>query len=203
MSHYGKNTCDQKTTVIDHEKKYQEDLEQAKALSLESLALEKYRLEKLRLELSNVQQACLAQNNVCNTNSVSETDCSQGDRCIFLRSTFQSAAFNFAKLVVSCIDFDNFYFDRSVILYCTTMINNNNLLHYMRRSHCRSRPRPSINTNQKSTVILAPPPPIPCRRNSTTTTSNQDSSTDLINFTSPVKQDNLAEYCSAPPPPPP
>ncbi|XP_071564109.1 phosphatidylinositol 4-phosphate 3-kinase C2 domain-containing subunit beta isoform X3 [Temnothorax nylanderi] len=150
MSHYSRNS-DQKTAVIDHERKYQEDLEQAKALSLESLALEKYRLEKLRLELSNVQQACLAQNNVCNTNSVSETDSSQGERL-----------------------------------------------------QCRSRPRPgSINTNQKSTVILAPPPPIPCRRNSTTTASNQDSSTDLINFTSPVKQDNLAEYCSAPPPPPP
>ncbi|XP_011867449.1 PREDICTED: phosphatidylinositol 4-phosphate 3-kinase C2 domain-containing subunit beta isoform X4 [Vollenhovia emeryi] len=150
MSRYSRDTtCDQNTAVIDHEKKYQEDLEQAKALSLESLALEKYRLEKLRLELSNVQQACVAQNNVCNANSASEVDSSQGER-----------------------------------------------------SQCRSRPRPgSINTNQKSTVILAPPPPIPCRRNSTTTASNQDSSRDLINFTSPVKQDNLAEYCSAPPPP--
>lgn len=89
MSHYGRSTCDQKTAVIDHERKYQEDLEQAKALSLESLALEKYRLEKLRLELnSNVQQACFAQNNVCNTNSVSDTDGSQGERCLFLHSTF-------------------------------------------------------------------------------------------------------------------
>lgn len=86
MSHYSRHTYDQKTAVIDHEKKYQEDLEQAKALSLESLALEKYRLEKLRLEL-NVQQTCLAQNNVCNTNSGSETDSSQGERCIFLYST--------------------------------------------------------------------------------------------------------------------
>lgn len=105
MSHYSKNTCDQKTAVVDHEKKYQEDLEQAKALSLESLALEKYRLEKLRLELSNVQQACVAQNNVCNTNNVSETDSSsQGERCILYISTlgvtcFQSAALNFAKLI--------------------------------------------------------------------------------------------------------
>lgn len=87
MSHYGRNTCDQKTAVIDHERKYQEDLEQAKALSLESLALEKYRLEKLRLEL-NVQQACFAQNNVCNTNSGSETDGSQAERCVSLRSIF-------------------------------------------------------------------------------------------------------------------
>jgi len=87
MSHYSKNTCNQRTAVIDHERKYQEDLEQAKALSLETLALEKYRLEKLRLELSNMQQACLVQN-VCNTNSVSETDSSQGERCIFRHSTF-------------------------------------------------------------------------------------------------------------------
>ena len=88
MSHYNKNNYGQRTAVIDHERKYQEDLEQAKALSLETLALEKYRLEKLRLELSNVQQACLAQNNVCNTNSMSETDSSQGERCVFRHSTF-------------------------------------------------------------------------------------------------------------------
>lgn len=96
MSHYGRSTCDQKTAVVDHEKKYQEDLEQAKALSLESLALEKYRLEKLRLELSsNVQQACLAQNN---TNSVSETDSTQGERCLFLHLTYNvSISFNFVK----------------------------------------------------------------------------------------------------------
>jgi len=93
MSHYGKNNCDQKTAVIDHERKYQEDLEQAKALSLESLALEKYRLEKLRLELSSVQQVCLVQNNVCNTNSVSETDSSQGERCIFLSNFFRHFSF--------------------------------------------------------------------------------------------------------------
>lgn len=99
MSHYGRSTCDQKTAVVDHEKKYQEDLEQAKALSLESLALEKYRLEKLRLELSsNVHQACLAQNNVCNTNSVSETDSTQGERCLFLHLTYNvSISFNFVK----------------------------------------------------------------------------------------------------------
>ncbi|KAG7196586.1 hypothetical protein KM043_013079 [Ampulex compressa] len=68
----------------------------------------------------------------------------------------------------------------------------------------RSRPRPAIfTTNQsKNVTILAPPPPIPCRRNSTTATTSQESSMDLINFTSPVKQDNLSEYCSSTPPPP-
>ncbi|XP_020281887.1 phosphatidylinositol 4-phosphate 3-kinase C2 domain-containing subunit beta isoform X1 [Pseudomyrmex gracilis] len=150
MSHYSRNTCNQRTAVIDHEKQFQEDLERAQALSLESLALEKFRLQKLQSEFSTVQQ--VAQNNVCNTNSAaSETNGSQGER-------FQG----------------------------------------------RSRPRPGcINTNQKNNIILAPPPPIPCRRNSTTTAATRDSSTDLINFTSPVKQDDLVEYCSAPPPPPP
>lgn len=78
MSHCSKNTCDQKTAVIDHERQFQEDLERAQALSLESLALEKFRLQKLQ---SNVQQLCFGQN-VCNTNSaVSETDgCLQGER---------------------------------------------------------------------------------------------------------------------------
>ncbi|EZA50776.1 Phosphatidylinositol-4-phosphate 3-kinase C2 domain-containing subunit alpha [Ooceraea biroi] len=152
MSHHSKDTCDQRTAVIDHEKQFQEDLERAQALSLESLALEKFRLQKLRSETSNVQQSGFTQNNVCNTiSATSETNGSQEER-----------------------------------------------------SQCRSRPRPgSINTNQNNAAILAPPPPIPCRRNSTTTAASQDFSTDLINFTSPVKQDNLTEYCSAPPPPPP
>lgn len=81
MSHYSKNTCNQRTAVIDHEKQFQEDLERAQALSLESLALEKFRLQKLRSEFSTVQQ--VAQDNVCNTNSAaSETNGSQGERSI-------------------------------------------------------------------------------------------------------------------------
>lgn len=72
------------------------------------------------------------------------------------------------------------------------------------RLQFRSRPRPgSFNKNQsKNAALLAPPPPIPCRRNSTTATSSQETSTDLINFTSPIKQDSLSEYCTPPPPPP-
>lgn len=70
--------------MIDHERQFQEDLERAQALSLESLALEKFRLQKLRKssEFSNVEQSKgFTQNNVCNTNSAtSETDSSQGER---------------------------------------------------------------------------------------------------------------------------
>jgi len=66
--------------VIDHEKQFQEDLERAQALSLESLALEKFRLQKLRSELNTVQQSCFIQNNVCNSVTSSETVCSQGER---------------------------------------------------------------------------------------------------------------------------
>jgi len=81
MSHYGRSTYNQRTAVIDHERQFQEDLERAQALSLESLALEKFRLQKLRSEISNVEQSCITQKNVCNTNSAtSETDGLQGER---------------------------------------------------------------------------------------------------------------------------
>jgi hypothetical protein len=79
MSHYTKNSCNQRTAVIDHEKQFQEDLERAQALSLESLALEKFRLQKLRSELGTVQQSYFTPNNVCNS-VTSETVCSQGER---------------------------------------------------------------------------------------------------------------------------
>jgi len=81
MSHYSKNSCNQRNAVIDHEKQFQEDLERAQALSLESLALEKFRLQKLHSELNTVQQSCFIQNNVChNSVTSSETVCSQGER---------------------------------------------------------------------------------------------------------------------------
>ncbi|XP_058806071.1 phosphatidylinositol 4-phosphate 3-kinase C2 domain-containing subunit beta isoform X2 [Phymastichus coffea] len=62
----------------------------------------------------------------------------------------------------------------------------------------RSRPRPESNSNQSRNgmIVHIQPPPIPSRRNSTT---NKKPAADLINFTSPVKQDSLSEYCSAPP----
>lgn len=82
MSRYSRSTCDQRTAVVDHERQFQEDLERAQALSLESLALERFRLQKLESEINNVQQSCNAQNNTCNANSAtsSETDGSQGER---------------------------------------------------------------------------------------------------------------------------
>lgn len=51
MSHYDRETYrhsreTQRSTVIDYERQFQEDLERAQALSLESLALEKFRLQK-------------------------------------------------------------------------------------------------------------------------------------------------------------
>ena len=72
------------------------------------------------------------------------------------------------------------------------------------RFQLRSRPRPG-GTQVKNPAIIAPPP-IPCRRNSTTNNgaNNCSAVTDLINFTSPIKQDNhLDEYCTAAPSPPP
>lgn len=40
---------------VDYERQFQEDLEKAQALSLESLALEKFRMEKQRMELHRLQ----------------------------------------------------------------------------------------------------------------------------------------------------
>ncbi|XP_012279784.1 phosphatidylinositol 4-phosphate 3-kinase C2 domain-containing subunit beta isoform X2 [Orussus abietinus] len=154
MSNYGREPHSQRRAVIDYERQFQEDLERAQALSLESLALEKFKLQKQQLEYSgHVQKAYTPQNSTqgCNS-SVSEADgisSGNGDR-----------------------------------------------------QYLRSRPRPgSFNTNQSRNASIIAPPPIPCRRNSTT--SNQEQSADLINFTSPMKQDSLEQYCSTVPPPPP
>jgi phosphatidylinositol-4-phosphate 3-kinase len=47
MSSYNRNTTAQRrAAVIDYERQFQEDLERAQALSLESLALEKFKLQK-------------------------------------------------------------------------------------------------------------------------------------------------------------
>nr|XP_050846088.1 phosphatidylinositol 4-phosphate 3-kinase C2 domain-containing subunit beta isoform X2 [Vespula vulgaris] len=153
MSNCNRNIHTQGSSVIDYERQFQEDLERAQALSLESLALEKFKLQKQRLEYNNIQQSYQSQNN--------SHDGSSG-------STMTDGALQSDKL------------------------------------QFRSRPRPgSFNKNQsKNAALLAPPPPIPCRRNSTTATSSQETSTDLINFTSPIKQDSLSEYCTPPPPPP-
>jgi cell fate regulator YaaT (PSP1 superfamily) len=39
----------------DYDRQFQEDLEKAQALSLETLALEKFRMEKLKMELHRFQ----------------------------------------------------------------------------------------------------------------------------------------------------
>lgn len=46
MSSFSGNSHAQRSPVIDYERQFQEDLERAQALSLESLALEKFRLQK-------------------------------------------------------------------------------------------------------------------------------------------------------------
>lgn len=40
---------------MDYDRQFQEDLEKAQALSLETLALEKFRMEKMRMELHRLQ----------------------------------------------------------------------------------------------------------------------------------------------------
>lgn len=82
MSHYNRDTGAQRSAVIDYERQFQEDLERAQALSLESLALEKFKLQKQRSEFSSVQQSCVSKNGVHKGNSIvhsstSETDSAQ------------------------------------------------------------------------------------------------------------------------------
>ncbi|KAK0183358.1 hypothetical protein PV327_001408 [Microctonus hyperodae] len=152
MSNYGKNESIHGVSAPDYDKQFQEDLERAQALSLESLALEKFKMQK-QLEYSRyVQQAFTPQKDNCPSSSnVSEVD-----------NASQSG--------------DKF--------------------------QLRSRPRPGASQTKNSTIIA--PPPIPCRRNSTTTVSSSISnpSTDLINFTSPIKpESSLDEYYSVSPAP--
>lgn len=72
MSSYGRNHT-QKSAMIDYERQFQEDLERAQALSLESLALEKFRLQKQQNQCGNNihQQSCASRSD---SNSISEAD---------------------------------------------------------------------------------------------------------------------------------
>ncbi|XP_014237353.1 phosphatidylinositol 4-phosphate 3-kinase C2 domain-containing subunit beta isoform X2 [Trichogramma pretiosum] len=151
MSNYNRNS-NQRAAVIDYDRQFQEDLERAQALSLESLALEKFRIQKQQQQLQS-------------SNNGHEHD-SYSSQCT-VSVTGGNSSENDAP------------------------VNDNKL-------QLRSRPRPGSNSNQSrnAMIVQLQPPPIPTRRNS----SNQAQSADLINFTSPVKQDSLTEYCTAPPP---
>ncbi|CAB0033361.1 unnamed protein product [Trichogramma brassicae] len=151
MSNYNRNS-NQRAAVIDYDRQFQEDLERAQALSLESLALEKFRIQKQQQQLQS-------------SNNGHEHD-SYSSQCT-VSVTGGNSSENDAPVT------DN-------------------------KLQLRSRPRPGSNSNQSrnAMIVQLQPPPIPTRRNS----SNQAQSADLINFTSPVKQDSLTEYCTAPPP---
>ena len=77
MSSYSRNTHAQKPAVVDYDRQFQEDLERAQALSLESLALEKFRLQRQQHSSNNVQQSCASRSITrCSgtSSSVSEAD---------------------------------------------------------------------------------------------------------------------------------
>ena len=56
MSSFNKNTAAQRQGVVDYDKQYQEDLERAQALSLESLALEEFKLKKQQAQYTGCKQ---------------------------------------------------------------------------------------------------------------------------------------------------
>ena len=78
MSSYSRNTHAQKSAVLDYERQFQEDLERAQALSLESLALEKFRLQRQQSQFSNnVQESCSSRSNTrysSSSSTISEAD---------------------------------------------------------------------------------------------------------------------------------
>ena len=77
MSSFSENTQAQRSTVIDYERQFQEDLERAQALSLESLALEKFRLQKQQTPgTEDKAKQTYVKNESQNSNSIlqSETD---------------------------------------------------------------------------------------------------------------------------------
>lgn len=90
MSSFNRTATSQKTaTVIDYDRQYQEDLERAQALSLESLALEKFRLQKQQKQYGNnscTQEVNASQSTSSNNASVnsnkSETDGSNNDKLV-------------------------------------------------------------------------------------------------------------------------
>ncbi|XP_071051233.1 phosphatidylinositol 4-phosphate 3-kinase C2 domain-containing subunit beta [Onthophagus taurus] len=65
--------------TVDYEKQYQEDLERAQALSLESLALEQFKKEKLKKELSTVGKNGKT-TSVSRASSMTETDTNRNER---------------------------------------------------------------------------------------------------------------------------
>lgn len=79
MSHFNRNTGAQRSAVIDYERQFQEDLERAQALSLESLALEKFKLQKQRSEFNNIQQTCVPQNDLHRGNNIVHCSASEAD----------------------------------------------------------------------------------------------------------------------------
>lgn len=79
MSHYDRNAGTHRSAVIDYERQFQEDLERAQALSLESLALEKFKLQKQRSEFNNIEQQCVTQSDVHKGNSTVHSSSSERD----------------------------------------------------------------------------------------------------------------------------
>lgn len=83
MSHNSKNTDgQQQPAVIDYDRQFQEDLERAQALSLESLALEKFKLQKKQSECGGnyaIQQQQQQQQQKSNSHAASHCPIAETD----------------------------------------------------------------------------------------------------------------------------
>uniref|UniRef100_A0A1Y1L4Z2 Uncharacterized protein n=1 Tax=Photinus pyralis TaxID=7054 RepID=A0A1Y1L4Z2_PHOPY len=140
------------TENVDYEKQFQEDLERAQALSLESLALEQFRnqkrLQELNISTKNVstRTKIIKNTSVLRTSSMNESDCGPARP---------------------------------------------------ERHHIKSRPRPGATSTSPANSIIAPPPSSQ-RRNSTTSITSDESTADLISFTSPPSSSILDLYDDGP-----
>lgn len=74
MSNYDRKEGNQ--TAVDYDRQFQEDLERAQALSLESLALEKFKMQKQQLECSSfVRRAFTSQQDYSTRSHAGDGDC--------------------------------------------------------------------------------------------------------------------------------
>lgn len=85
MSNYVRN--DSNSGSIDYDRQFQDDLERAQALSLESLALEKFKMQKQQLDCNNYGRRGFTETTSACSSSISEVDKAQPTERLII-STF-------------------------------------------------------------------------------------------------------------------
>lgn len=116
-------------TMADYEKQFQEDLERAQALSLESLALEQFKTKKLQ-ELSRSSTTVSVPSKPKTTSG---------------KKFYQKRLFMTKYVIIS-------------VTRASSMNETDSQIKYDRQLS-KSRPRPGTSTTSSSNSLIAPPPP--------------------------------------------